>query len=152
RGAEGQSLKDLLKDLKNNNKSHRWLAVLDKAAQINHIVKKMHTNEYIDELKKGRTDTLKEFYFTDQDTKGKSIDMENIKSIIDPSKEAKLRDLLIKEALFGDISRKVTDKFLSNFYDKKEREVRRAMNNLTSRAETLAVRAIDAYKQLDSAR
>ena len=148
-GPDGSDLRTLLKELKINNKGHRWLAVLDRAARINKLVSDIVNNEYVLALNEGHDKSIRDFYFTEEDAKGKSVDLEHIKNLTNASVE----DIeIIKQALFGDLPRRITDKFLSAFYDKKEREIRRLINNIVNRAETLVRRALDTYKELDTAR
>lgn len=146
--SDGQTVKDLLKELKINNKNHRWLAVLDRAAKINSYVSDIINLPEVLDLQRGRAENIRDFYFTQEDDSGKYIDPSHINRIVASEADKEM----IKQALFGGLSRRITDKLLSSFYDKKEREIRRIMQGLANRAETLAVRMMEAYKSLDAAR
>lgn len=148
--SEGQSLKELIKELKRNNKNFNWIAVLDRAARINKLISKIVRDPDVVRLQEGRQENFKEFYFHDRDSKGRPVSMDNINSLVNASAEEKA---LVRQALFGDWSRQIADRFMSTFkYDKREAELRRAMNDIVSRSENLVQRTLDAYKGLDTAR
>ena len=150
-GPEGLLMKELLKEMKTEFKGLRYLAVLDRAARINDLAKRIVNVDGLMDLRKSRDEAISEFYFSGtEDSKGDPVSTKHINNLINAAEE---RDLIIKEALFGDVGRRITDTFLNTFVDpKKKREVKRLMNNIYSRAETLAKRVENAYKDLDTAR
>lgn len=150
-GPDGEKVKKLLKELRKNNKNHYWLAVLDSAAKINNFAAEIVNNENVQNLLVQRKEDFKDFYFTDKDYKGRSVDVERINESVRPRKASSIHTIK-KEAFIGNLARRLTDKLMSSLNDTEEKRLRRAMNTLTSKGETLARRLMQLYKHLDYAR
>lgn len=151
RGPEDQTVKDLLKELKKNFSNYHWLAVIDTASKINDLAKSIHTNPDIEELLLNMKDTLQDFYFTNEDAKGRIVDLSKIEDLF-KEKEASDNLDLVKKALFGGIGRRLTNKFLESFQDKDAKKVRLAINTIYNKAQNLANKIINTYDALDVAR